>query len=275
MSPIPCEYKDIVLKLENVSVSYGGVPVLRDVDLEIRDLVRPGVTQGQVVALLGPSGVGKTTLFRLLAGLMPPDRGRVLVTEDQIPVKPGMVGVVAQNYPLFMHRTVKGNLIVAGKQAGLRDGPLNKMADNLLTRFGLEGQGGKYPSQLSGGQRQRVALAQQFMCSKHFLLMDEPFSGLDVVAQERVFSFIREMAQNDELNTFLIVTHDISAALQVADLVWVLGRDRDTAGNVVPGARLQASYNLVERGLAWRDDIARLPEYLELRQEIRDIFPRL
>jgi polar amino acid transport system ATP-binding protein/sulfate transport system ATP-binding protein len=275
MSPIPCEYRDIILKLEDVSVSYSGVPILRDVDLEIRNIVRPGVTQGQVVALLGPSGVGKTTLFRLLAGLMPPDRGRVLVTEDLVPVKPGMVGVVAQNYPLFMHRTVKGNLRVAGKQAGLSDGPLNTMADGLLKRFGLEGQGGKYPSQLSGGQRQRVALAQQFMCSKHFLLMDEPFSGLDVVAQEEVIAFIREMALSDELNTFVIVTHDISAALLVADLVWVLGRDRDAAGNVVPGARLQASYNLVERGLAWRDDIARLPEYLELRQEIRDIFPRL
>lgn len=275
MSPIPCEYKDVVLKLEGVSVAYGGVPVLRDVDLEIRDLVRPGVTQGQVVALLGPSGVGKTTLFRLLAGLMPPDRGRVLVTDEQVPVRPGMVGVVAQNYPLFLHRTVKGNLLVAGKQAGLRGAPLNAMAGDLLKRFRLEEQSGKYPAQLSGGQRQRVALAQQFLCSKHFLLMDEPFSGLDIVAQEEVIAFIRETAQQDEMNTFMIVTHDISAALQVADLVWVLGRDRDTAGNPVPGARLQATYNLAERGLAWRDDIARLPEFLALRQEIRDIFPRL
>ena len=275
MSPMPCEYKEIILKLEDVHVSYGDVPVLRDVDLEIRNLVRPGLTQGQVVAMLGPSGVGKTTLFRLLAGLMPPDRGRVLVTEDLIPVKAGTVGVVAQNYPLFGHRTVLGNLQVAGKQARLSGTEIDKKAAELLKRFGLTEQGTKYPSQLSGGQRQRVALAQQFMCSKHFLLMDEPFSGLDVVAQEGVFEFIREVAQHDELNTFIIVTHDISAALQVADLVWVLGRDRDTAGNIVPGARLQASYNLVERGIAWQDNITTLPEYMQLRQEIRDIFPRL
>ena len=275
MSPMPCEYKEIILKLEDVHVSYGDVPVLRDVDLEIRNLVRPGLTQGQVVAMLGPSGVGKTTLFRLLAGLMPPDRGRVLVTEDLIPVQAGTVGVVAQNYPLFMHRTVLGNLQVAGKQARLSGAEIDKKAAELLKRFGLTEQGTKYPSQLSGGQRQRVALAQQFMCSKHFLLMDEPFSGLDVVAQEGVFEFIREVAQHDELNTFIIVTHDISAALQVADLVWVLGRDRDTAGNIVPGARLQASYNLVERGIAWQDNITTLPEYMQLRQEIRDIFPRL
>ena len=275
MTRFVCEYKDTILKLTDVSFAYDGRPVLRDVDLEVRDIVRPGMSQGQVVALLGPSGVGKTTVFRLLAGLMQPDKGSVTVTEQMVPVKAGMVGVVAQNYPLFMHRTVRGNLHVAGKQNGLHGKELGDKADELLKRFGLDGHGEKYPSQLSGGQRQRVALAQQFLCSKHFLLMDEPFSGLDVVAQDAVIEFIREVAAHDELNTFVIVTHDISSALQVADMVWVLGRDRDTAGNVVPGARLQAQYNLVEREIAWHEDITRLPQYLQLRQEIRDLFPRL
>jgi len=275
MTRFACEYRETILKLTDVSVAYDGAPVLRDVNLEVHNIVRPGMSQGQVVALLGPSGVGKTTLFHLLAGLMPPDTGTVAVTEQLTPVKAGMVGVVAQNYPLFMHRTVRGNLHVAGKQNGLRGRELADKADALLKRFGLEGEGEKYPSQLSGGQRQRVALAQQFLCSTHFLLMDEPFSGLDVVAQDAVIEFIREVAAQDELNTFVIVTHDISAALQVADMVWVLGRDHDTAGNPVPGAHLQAQYNLVEREIAWHDDITRLPQYLRLRQEIRDLFPRL
>ena len=275
MTPIPCEYKDTLLKVTGVSVTLGGSPVLRDVNLEIKDLVRPGYTQGQIVGLLGPSGVGKTTLFRVLAGLDAPDAGTVLVEKEGRPVQRGMVGVVAQNYPLFAHRTVRGNLHVAGRQAGLSGAALAAQVDELLTRFGLAENAGKYPAQLSGGQRQRVAIAQQFMCSEHFLLMDEPFSGLDLIAAKRVSDFITEMAQSDELKTFILVTHDISAALHVCDSILLLGRDRDPQGRVIPGARIQASYNLVERGLAWQQNIVNTPEFSSLLQDIREIFVRL
>lgn len=268
-------YSDTLLKLSGVNKSLGGEPILRNVDWEIKDLHRPGFTQGQVVGLLGPSGVGKTTLFRLLAGLDQPDSGTILVEKEGIPVQRGTVGVVAQDYPLFAHRTVLGNLQVAGRQGGLGGTELRDRAQSLLTRFGMTDHGAKYPAQLSGGQRQRVAIAQQFMCGEHFLLMDEPFSGLDMLASQRVSSFIQEMAQSDELKTFILVTHDIAAALQVADSVVLLGRDRDAAGNAIPGARIQASYNLVERDLCWRDGITTTPEFLKLLQEIREIFPRL
>ncbi|MBV9865988.1 MAG: ABC transporter ATP-binding protein [Abitibacteriaceae bacterium] len=275
MPTIQYEYKQTILKVAGVSVTLGGTPILRDVNLEIKDLYRPGYTQGQVVGLLGPSGVGKTTLFRILAGLDVPDEGTVLVEQEQRPVQRGMVGVIAQHYPLFAHRTVRGNLLVAGKQAGLSSSENGKKADDLLKRFGMEEHGSKYPMQLSGGQRQRVAIAQQFMCSEHFLLMDEPFSGLDLIAAERVSQLIKEMAQSDELKTFILVTHDIPAALQVCDTIWLLGRDHDAKGQIIPGARVQATYNLCERGLAWQDKINTTPEFLELLAEIREIFPRL
>ena len=275
MTPIACEYTDTLLSVSNVNVTLGGAPILRDVNLEIKDLIRPGFTQGQVVGLLGPSGVGKTTLFRVLAGLDAPDSGTVLVEKEGRPVQRGMVGVVAQNYPLFAHRTVKGNLAVAGRQAGLSGGAAAQKADDLLRRFDLGEHANKYPIQLSGGQRQRVAIAQQLVCSDHFLLMDEPFSGLDLIAAERVSNLIAELAQSDEQKTFIIVTHDISAAIQVCDTLLLLGRDRDAEGNVVPGARIQASYNLVERGLAWRKGITTTPEFLVLLQEIRKKFPLL
>jgi polar amino acid transport system ATP-binding protein/sulfate transport system ATP-binding protein len=271
----PYELKEALLQVENVSLTLGGNLILRDVNLEIRDIVRPGMTQGQVVGLLGPSGIGKTRLFRILAGLDAPDTGAVRITEEGRPVERGMVGVVAQHYPLFAHRTVLGNLAVAGRQAGLSARDAAAKAAGLLQRFGMEGHGRKYPSQLSGGQRQRVAIAQQFMCSEHFLLMDEPFSGLDLNAVDRVSAFITEMARSDEHKTFIVVTHDVDAALEVSDTIWLLGRDRDAQDRIIPGARIQRSYNLIDRGLAWREGIATTPEFLALLREIREIFPRL
>jgi ABC-type sulfate/molybdate transport systems ATPase subunit len=110
------ELKDTLLRVENVSQTLGGNLILRDVNIEIKDIVRPGREQGQVVGLLGPSGIGKTRLFRILAGLDAPDTGRVHHHERGVPVQRGMVGVVAQNYPLFHHRNVLGNLLVAGRQ---------------------------------------------------------------------------------------------------------------------------------------------------------------
>ncbi len=274
-SSAPYELKDCLLKVDHVSVALGGVHILRDVNVEIRDIVRPGMKQGQVVALLAPSGMGKTTLFKALAGLDVPDEGQILLGCDAKPVERGMVGVVAQNYPLFAHRTVLGNLAVAGRQAGLSGGEANDKAVALLSRFGLGDQARKYPVQLSGGQRQRVAIAQQFMCSEHFLLMDEPFSGLDLIAVDKLCHFITEEATADDLRTFIIVTHDIVAALEIADTVWIMGRDRDESGQVIPGARIQKVYNLIELGLAWRENIAGTAEFVEVVREIRALYPKL
>src|SRR4051812_45883414 len=177
----PYEVKEVILRADHISVALDGVPILRDVNLEVRDIVRPDTIAGQVVGLLGPSGIGKTRLFRILAGLDAPDTGTVILNGGK-PVERGMVGVVAQNYPLFTHRKVIGNLVVAGRRAGLSSAQATARARELLRQFGLEEHENKYPVQLSGGQRQRVSIAQQFMCSEYFLLMDEPFSGLDLNA---------------------------------------------------------------------------------------------
>ena len=113
MTPAPYEFKETLLRAADVSLTLGGNRILRDVNLEIKNIVRPGLNQGQVVGLLGPSGIGKTRLFRILAGMDAPDTGSVLITAEGRPVERGMVGVVAQNYPLFAHRSVLGNLLVA------------------------------------------------------------------------------------------------------------------------------------------------------------------
>ncbi|HSG40400.1 MAG TPA: ATP-binding cassette domain-containing protein, partial [Thermoanaerobaculia bacterium] len=170
---------------------------------------------------------------------------------------------------------VLGNLMVAGRKAGLSRDAAREKAMGFLTRFGMEDKAKNYPPQLSGGQRQRVAIAQQFMCSENLLLLDEPFSGLDPMAIDRVCELLNEVACMHELNTIIVVTHDISAALEVADTIWLMGRDRDAEGKIIPGARIQESYNLIERGLAWRDGVTTTPEFLLTMREIRTRFPSL
>jgi polar amino acid transport system ATP-binding protein/sulfate transport system ATP-binding protein len=269
------ERKGVLLDIQGVTFARNGVPILREVDAQIRDVVRPGVKQGQIVGLLGPSGVGKTTLFKILAGLVKPDAGTVKIGEKGVPATPGLVGVVAQNYILFEHRSVLGNLVLAARQAGLNAADARAAAMKYLERFGLKGHEDKFPMQLSGGQRQRVAIAQQLLCSENYLVMDEPFSGLDVIQQENVQALLQEVSQVNEENTLIIVTHDVSAAVAVCDTIWLMGRERDPQGNVIPGARVVEQIDLIERDLCWHPDIRQRPEYMKLVNEIKERFHTL
>jgi NitT/TauT family transport system ATP-binding protein len=265
----------VLLDLQNISVTRGGVPVLRDMTAQVHDLIRPGMSQGQVVGLLGPSGVGKTTLFHVLAGLLKPDKGTVKIGDRAVPAAPGLVGVVSQNYVLFEHRSVLGNLVIAARQAGMNAAQAREASMKYLDRFGLAAHAEKYPMQLSGGQRQRVAIAQQLLCSELYLVMDEPFSGLDVIQQENVQKLIVEVSQTHEHNTIIVVTHDVSAAVAVADTIWLMGRERDAAGNVIPGARIIETIDLIDCGLAWQPDIRSRPGYIDLVNRIKARFHTL
>jgi polar amino acid transport system ATP-binding protein/sulfate transport system ATP-binding protein len=274
-APSEYHFEKTLLKVSGVTHGYADQPVLRDVNFEIRDIVRADCTTGQVVALLGPSGMGKSTLFRIMAGLDMPNAGSVEVGVDLKTVQPGMVGVVFQNYVLFEHRTVLGNLAVAAHRAGMSRAASVECSREMLKRFGLEEFARRYPVQMSGGQRQRVAIAQQFVCSQHFLLMDEPFSGLDPLAVENVCRLVTEVANLDELNTIIVVTHNIEAAMQVADFVIILGRDRNEAGEPIPGARVQENINLMDAGLTWREGLNSTPEFVEVERKIRERFRTL
>lgn len=271
-SPIAYDIKECLLKVTNVHLSFGAHQVLRNVEFEIRNIVRPELSQGQIVGLLGPSGMGKTQLFRILAGLNQPDQGEVLIGDPGEPVRAGTVGVVAQHYPLLAHRTILSNLIVAGKQSGRDTTTSSEEANRLLNQFNIADCAKKYPSQLSGGQRQRAAIAQQFMCSNDLMLMDEPFSGLDPLALQRMCNFIEEIAASDDHKTFVIVTHDIASAVEVCDTILLLGRDKSENGEFIPGARIQKNMDMIARGLAWHEGISRTTEFAATVNEIKDLF---
>lgn len=268
------EFKETLLKAEGVCLNLGGRPILRNVEVDLKNIARPGLKQGQIVGLLGPSGMGKTQLFRILAGLNVPDFGRVTL-KDGVPVSPGRVGVVAQDYPLLMHRTVMGNMILAGKRAGLSTEQAASRAKEVLAQFGIAEHGDKYPAQLSGGQRQRVSIAQQLICSDHLLLMDEPFSGLDPNALTAVCDFLVKTAQTDELLSFIVVTHDIESAVRICDTLWLLGREKDEKGAPIPGANIRHTINLIDCGLAWHPGIEEKPEFFEKVKEVKSLFASL
>ena len=264
---------DTILKVENVSLDLDGKKILDNVNVEIKDILRvDGQTQGQIVGFVGPSGVGKTKFFEILAGILPPTTGKVLINKELKQAKIGDVGVVQQNFPLFNHRTVRANLEIGAAKTITDANERAKRINAILERCGMNLHANHYPAQLSGGQKQRVAIAQQLLCTKHFLLMDEPFSGLDINMVDEISEMIVEISNKNEENTVLVVSHDIIATAAIADTIWVMGRDRDANGNVISGAYIKHNFDLCERGLAWSKDLKKNPEFIKLINEIRELF---
>ena len=268
------ELKDTLIRIQDVGISYGSNVVLSGLNAEVKDIVRPGCVTGQVIGILGPSGVGKTQLSRVLTGLMPPTTGKVTVGPSEAPVHAGLVGYVAQNYPLLRHRTILGNLEIAARRAGADAKKAEEKAMGYLKQFNLEDKWDKYPAELSGGQRQRIAIAQQLLCSEHFLILDEPTTGLDPISKDKVCDLIKTVSGMSEENTIFVVTHDIASILTIADHLWLLGRERDAKGASL-GARIKYTYDLIERGLAWQPKPQELPAYGEVQREIRARFETL
>ena len=263
------ERRELLLAIDHVDADRGGRPVLRDVCAQIHNVVRADrPAQGQVVAVLGPSGAGKTTLMRLIAGLDAPARGAITIGATQQPAAPGRVGVVQQRSPLFEHRTVRANLELAARRRDPRTAAA--AATEALARFGLAARADAWPGELSGGERQRVAIAQQLLVGHTFVVLDEPFAGLDPHNRARACALVAEVAAAHDHATLIVVTHDLREAATIADTLWLLGRD-PTDG----ASRLVATYDLAERGLAWQPDVARTPAFAALVRELEDRFAAL
>lgn len=272
---------EVLLDIQNVSLKFGDKLVLRDVNATVTDVERDGhAATGQVICFLGPSGIGKTQLSRVIAGLQIPTKGRVTL-KDELLTAPGKVGMVPQHYPLFEYATIAENLMIAGKQGGLNKQEINEKASVYIEAFGLRDYLGMYPRSLSGGTKQRVAIARQLMCANNYMVMDEPFSGLDPIMKRQASDAIVKLAQMDTHNTIIIVTHDITEGLMVADMVWLMGlekhsvHDKSVADVFIPGAKLVKTYDLAEMGFAWRPDLNHDQAFLKFVAEIKDQFQTL
>ena len=207
-----------VLELDGVTKAYNGEPAVEDLSIRVRD--------GEFLTLLGPSGCGKTTTLRLVAGLETPDDGEVRIAGSSVAgngdtVKPEDrdVGLVFQEFALFPHMTVEENVAF-----GL-DGDDAERVNEMLELVGLEKHRDKKPDQLSGGQRQRVALARSLAPEPDVLLLDEPFSNLDIGLRVRMREEVRRITKEADVTT-VSVTHDQEEALSISDRVGVMNDGR-------------------------------------------------
>ena len=275
----PYVKKDVLLQATDVSLSYDRRCILYDIDFTIRDIVRPGLQQGQVVSLVGRSGIGKTQLFRLLSGLQRPDSGEITIRErvpsarpdgsiqvfrDRI-VQPGDMGVIFQNYYQFGWRTVRQSLMLAARKNKALAGKEEDAIRQYTQQFDIADVLSRYRAQLSGGQQQRVSIIQQLLKGSDFLLLDEPFSGLDVCVLEKVVELLLQVSLSDELKTLIIVSHDIATAAAISDTVFILGKKPGHEGST-----LVREIDLIERGLAWRKDVRQEKAFAETIREIKD-----
>ncbi len=254
--------EEAILQVSNVTLTYDR-PILRDINFCIRNIVRPGFSQGQVVTLIGRSGIGKTQLFKILSGLQQPTSGQVTIHDNQ-PVKAGDMGVIFQNYYLFEWRTVHQSLLLAAKKNKALAGKEKQTIDQYAEQFHLTEHLGLYPNQLSGGQRQRVSIMQQLLKGSNFILLDEPFSGLDVCMLDKAVELLLQVSLSDDLKTLIIVSHDIETSVAISDTVFILGTEPDKAG-----ATIKKEIDLIERDLAWQKGIKQEKRFLETIEEIK------
>ncbi len=215
-----------MLDVRDVTVRFGGRTVLDRVSLH--------VGRGETVALLGPSGSGKSTLLRVVAGVLLPDSGHVVLDGDDITTTPThlrSVGMVFQDEQLFPHLDVAGNVGFGLRMARVPKAERAERVGELLDLVGLGELGGRSIDRLSGGERQRVALARSLAPRPKLLLLDEPLTGLDRDLHDRLAVEVRDVLASVG-TTAVWVTHDAEEASVVADRTVTLGE----LGGTVPAA---------------------------------------
>lgn len=212
------------IRLEHISKSFGEKKVLDDLNVSIKE--------GEFLTVIGRSGCGKTTMLKLMNGLLMPDTGDVLIEgknlkEADIIALRRSIGYVIQNRGLFPHMTVEKNITYVPVISGKKNKKENReLALRLLDMVGLERDMlSRYPAQLSGGQQQRVGIARALAANPHILLMDEPFGALDEITRQTMQDVIKKLQQDLKL-TIVFITHDIREAMKLGDRVMVMDEGR-------------------------------------------------
>ncbi|MCL0080433.1 ATP-binding cassette domain-containing protein [Dehalococcoidia bacterium] len=218
-----------MIKFSQVTKSFNGLKVLDNLSFEVR--------RGEILSILGPSGIGKTTILRLITGTLSPDAGTVEIASPRI-------GYVFQEPRLLPWRTSRENISLVLRVNGTAGKEAADIAGGWIERLGLRGFEDYYPAQLSGGMAQRVSIARAFAIEPEILLMDEPFSNLDTKLKESLLAMLEDTLQ-EYRTTVVHVTHDLLEAVRLADRLF----------EVLPGGVMQ-ELELNEREAIVRDFVS-------------------
>ncbi|MGD1085430.1 MAG: ABC transporter ATP-binding protein [Verrucomicrobiota bacterium] len=212
--------RPLSIELKHISKHFGGVRALDDISFSVGD--------GELVALLGPSGGGKTTALRIIAGLETPEEGGIFIRGAEVsgvPAQRRNIGFVFQNYALFKNMTVFKNMAFGLKIKKWDKRRIRERVGELVALLELQGLEGRYPHQLSGGQRQRVAIARALAGKPDVLLLDEPFAAVDAQIRQELRQWLVRLHQDLKLTT-IFVTHDQEEAMEVADRIVIFSNGR-------------------------------------------------
>jgi len=248
-----------VLRVASLEKRYSetGAPAIADVTFD--------VAAGDLVAIVGPSGGGKTTLIRLLCGLMPPSAGSVHLDGRLVTSPPREAAIVFQDYSrsLFPWLNVTRNVMFPIRRAHVPKVEKSARVEKVLGEVGLEGVGRKYPWQLSGGMQQRVAIARALVSRPEILFLDEPFASVDALTRAELQDLVLRLHEHEERGVTIVhVTHDIDEAVYLADRVLVLSG--------APG-RIVASIDVALPRPREQTQTRSSPEFLTLRNELHGV----
>ena len=218
-----------ILEVKNLSYSFGNSPILKDINIH--------VNENEMVAIVGSSGVGKSTLFNLIAGVLKKQTGKITIngSEDYI----GKVAYMLQKDLLFEHKTIIDNVILPLIIAKIDKKEALEEGNKILKQFNLDKYANKYPQQLSGGMRQRVALIRTYMFKRKFFLLDEAFSALDAITKKELHKWYLDLKKEFNLTT-LLITHDIEEAVFLSDRIYILG---NKPGEIIGEIKIEINPN--------------------------------
>lgn len=219
---------------DSITKKYGDKTIIKDISISI--------TKNQILSLLGSSGVGKTTLFNVLAGLQKPDEGEIYFEGNCITGQTGKLSYMQQKDLLLPFKSVLDNVSIPLQLRGTKKAAATAEASKYLERFGLQGYENHYPSSLSGGMKQRAAFLRTFLFSNKLMLLDEPFSALDTITKNNLHKWYLDISKKLDITTILI-THDIDEAIYLSDKICIMGNN---PGEIVAEISIERPKNIDE-----------------------------